>query len=217
MERARSAPGEALLVSAARYGAASCRFAAFARRRTLLIVALAVGLAVGSRGSRSIRSSIRRPAYLAIAMDVVDGRLGRVLGGYYSRSTRRSSRCRRRSASAPSSRRLTALVAGLASLPLLTRFVRRRLGASAAAAAVLVAACSPALVKASARSFRRRRATRSLGWLVALPRRRSPRGRGCGARVLRAGGVFLYPLGLVRVRAAVSRYVGARFLVMARR
>jgi len=194
-------------------------FGGIARRRTLLIVALAVGLAV--RLARLALDPLIHPdgpAYLAIAMDVVGGRFGRVLGGYYSPLYPTL-------VALPAALgvplelagRLTALLAGLAALPLLDAFVRRRLGASAAVAAVLVAAVQPALVKASAQVLPETlAATLILGWLVALPDAPAAGGVLAGlAYLARPEGVLLLPLGLVRLRARRVGYVGAALLVMA--
>ena len=190
-----------------------------ARGRTLLIAALAVGLAV--RLARLALDPLIHPdgpAYLALATEVLGGRIGHVLGNYYS-PLYPSLIALPAALGVPLelAGRLTAVVAGLASLPLLDAFVRRRLGASAATAAVLVAAVQPALVKASAQVLPETlAATLLLGWLLALPDAPVAAGGLAGlAYLARPEGVLLVPLGLFAVRARRVAYVGAALLVMA--
>ena len=190
-----------------------------ARGRTLLIVALAVGLAV-RLACLAVDPLIHPdgPAYLALATEVLGGRFGHVLGNYYS-PLYPSLIALPVALGVPLelAGRLTAIVAGLASLPLLYVFVRRRLGVSAATAAVLVAAVQPALVKASAQVLPETlAATLILGWLVALPNAPVTAGALAGlAYLARPEGVLLVPLGLFRVRARRAAYVGVALLVMA--
>src|SRR5262249_62434718 len=115
--------------------------------------------------------------------------------------------------------RATALIAGLAALPLLHALVRRGVGERAADAAVLVAAVHPALVKASAQVLPETLAgALLLAWLVA-------RGAGVagafagGTYLARPEGVLLLPLGLWRLRrgrlGALLVYAGAAVAVTA--
>src|SRR5438094_2741912 len=115
--------------------------------------------------------------------------------------------------------RATALLAGLAALPLLHVLVRRCAGERAADAAVLVAAVHPALVKASAQVLPETLAgALLLAWLVA--RRAGVAGAlAGGAYLARPEGVLLLPLGLWRLRrarlGALVLYAGAAVAVMA--
>jgi hypothetical protein len=187
------------------------------RLRTSLIVALAVGLAV--RLARLAADPLIHPdgpAYLALALDVLGGRFAHVLGGYYSPLYPAL-------VAVPAALgvplelagRLTATVAGLASLPLLHVVVRRALGPRAAAAAVLVAAVQPALVKASVQVLPETLAGAIvLAWLAALPRAAAAGALAGAAYLARPEGVLLLPLGLWRLRARRASYAAAAVLVM---
>src|SRR5207248_8752622 len=112
-----------------------------------LAVALAAGLVV--RVARLLRDPLMHPdgpAYLGLASGLLHGKVLAVLGGYYSPlypaavAGLAASGLRLELAG-----RATALLAGLAALPLVHALVRRLAGERAADAAVLLAAVHPAL------------------------------------------------------------------------
>src|SRR5205823_1052065 len=165
-----------------------------------LAAALAVGLAV--RVLRLLRDPLIHPdgpAYLGLASGLLHGKVLAVLGGYYSPlypaavAGLAASGLRLELAG-----RATALLAGLAALPLVHALVRRLAGERAADAAVLLAAVHPALVKASAQVLPETLAgALLLAWLVA--RRAAIAGAlAGGAYLARPEGVLLLPLGLWR-------------------
>jgi 4-amino-4-deoxy-L-arabinose transferase-like glycosyltransferase len=199
---------------------------ASSRHATLVLVAIAVGAVV--RSVRLAGAPLMHPdgpAYLGLAQQVLHGRVTQVLGGYYSPLYPLLI--------APFAAvgvplelagRIAATVAGLAALPLVYVVVRRLVHAEAAAAAVLVAALQPALVKSAADVLPETLAgTVVLAWLAALVH-----GRALLAGVLagtaylaRPEGVLLIPLGLVwllgrarRPRAAFA-YAALALAVMA--
>jgi len=186
-----------------------------------LAVALAAGLVV--RVARLLRDPLMHPdgpAYLELASALLHGKVLAVLGGYYSPlypaavAGLAATGLRLELAG-----RATALLAGLAALPLLHALARRCAGERAADAAVLVAAVHPALVKASAQVLPETLAgALLLAWLVA--RRAGVAGGLAGAAYLaRPEGVLLLPLGLWRLRRARLRalvlYAGAAVAIMA--
>src|SRR5256712_2866295 len=186
-----------------------------------LAAALAAGLVV--RVVRLLRDPLTHPdgpAYLDLASAVLHGKVLAVLGGYYSPlypavvAGVAATGLRLELAG-----RATALLAGLAALPLLHALARRLAGERAADAAVLVAALHPAVVKASAQVLPETLAgALLLAWLVA--RRAGVAGALPGAAYLaRPEGVLLLPLGLWRLRRARPRalvlYAGAAVAVMA--
>ena len=186
-----------------------------------LAAALAVGLAV--RVLRLLRDPLIHPdgpAYLGLASGLLHGKVLAVLGGYYSPlypaavAGLAASGLRLELAG-----RATALLAGLAALPLVHALVRRLAGERAADAAVLLAAVHPALVKSSAQVLPETLAgALLLAWLVA--RRAGVAGALAGAAYLaRPEGVLLLPLGLWRLRrarlGALVRYAGVAVAVMA--
>src|SRR6266446_3328326 len=135
-----------------------------------LAAALAAGLVV--RVVRLLRDPLIHPdgpAYLDLASAVLHGKVLAVLGGYYSPlypaavAGVAATGLRLELAG-----RATALLAGVAALPLLHALARRCAGERAADAAVLVAALHPALVKASAQVLPETLAgALLLAWLVA--------------------------------------------------
>ena len=186
-----------------------------------LAAALAVGLAV--RVLRLLRDPLIHPdgpAYLGLASGLLHGKVLAVLGGYYSPlypaavAGLAASGLRLELAG-----RATALLAGLAALPLVHALVRRLAGERAADAAVLLAAVHPALVKSSAQVLPETLAgALLLAWLVA--RRAGVAGALAGAAYLaRPEGLLLLPLGLWRLRrarlGALVRYAGVAVAVMA--
>src|SRR3989441_1133581 len=186
-----------------------------------LAAALAAGLVV--RVLRLLRDPLIHPdgpAYLDLASALLGGKVLRVLVGSYSPlypaavAGLAATGLRLELAG-----RATALLAGLAALPLLYALVRRCAGERAADAAVLVAAVHPALVKASAQVLPETLAgALLLAWLVV--RRAGVAGALAGAAYLaRPEGVLLLPLGLWRFRRARLRalvlYAGAAVAVMA--
>jgi len=188
------------------------------RRRTVLLVAVGVALVV--RVARLAADPLIHPdgpAYLAIAMDALRGRFGRVFGGYYSPLYPTL-------VAVPAglgvplelAGRLTALLFGVASLPLLHVVVGHALGGRAADVAVCVAAIQPALVKASAQVLPETLAGAIvLGWLIALRGAPIVAGALAGAAYLaRPEGVLLLPLGLWRLCARRTTYAVAAVLVM---
>ncbi len=186
-----------------------------------LAAALAAGLVV--RVVRLLRDPLIHPdgpAYLELARALLHGKVLAVLGGYYSPlypaavAGLAATGLRLELAG-----RATALLAGLAALPLVHALARRLAGGRAADAAVLVAAVHPALVKASAQVLPETLAgALLLAWLVA--RRAGVAGAlAGGAYLARPEGVLLLPLGLWRLRRAHLRalvlYAGAAVAVMA--
>ncbi len=186
-----------------------------------LAAALAAGLVL--RVVRLLRDPLMHPdgpAYLELASALLRGKVLAVLGGYYSPlypaavAGLAATGLRLELAG-----RATALLAGLAALPLLHQLVRRCAGERAADAAVLVAAVHPALVKASAQVLPETLAgALLLAWLVAR-RAGVAGGLAGGAYLARPEGVLLLPLGLWRLRRARLRalvvYAGAAVAVMA--
>src|SRR5947207_14524856 len=165
-----------------------------------LAAALAAGLVV--RVVRLLRDPLMHPdgpAYLELARALLRGKVLAVLGGYYSPlypaavAGLAATGLRLELAG-----RATALLAGLAALPLVHALARRCAGERAADAAVLVAAVHPALVKASAQVLPETLAgALLLAWLVA--RRAAIAGAlAGGAYLARPEGVLLLPLGLWR-------------------
>jgi 4-amino-4-deoxy-L-arabinose transferase-like glycosyltransferase len=169
------------------------------------------------------------PAYVGLARTVLDEGIGAVLGGYYS-PLYPITIAPLRAAGIPTelAARLVAAIAGLLALPLLWVLARRIAGDAVAAAAVLVAAVHPALVKASAQVLPETLAgALLLAWGVVLMDARGVgmvaiAGALAGATYLaRPEGVFLLVLGagwlLVRRRplTTVAVYVLATLLVMA--
>src|SRR5437867_217603 len=182
------------------------------------------------RGSRRLRPPLLLlrdplihpdgPAYLDLASGLLHGKVLAVLGGYYSPlypaavAGLAATGLRLELAG-----RATALLAGLAALPLVHALGRRLAGKRAADAAVLLAAVHPALVKSSAQVLPETLAgALLLAWLVA--RRAGVAGALAGAAYLaRPEGVLLLPLGLWRLRrarlGALVRYAGVAVAVMA--
>ncbi len=171
-----------------------------------LAAALAAGLVV--RVARLLRDPLMHPdgpAYLELARALLRGKVLAVLGGYYSPlypaavAGLAATGLRLELAG-----RATALLAGLAALPLVHALARRCAGERAADAAVLVAAVHPALVKASAQVLPETLAgALLLAWLVA--RRAGVAGALAGAAYLaRPEGVLLLPLGLWRAVAVMA-------------
>jgi len=186
-----------------------------------LAVALAAGLVV--RLARIARDPLMHPdgpAYLDLAGGLLRGKILSALGGYYS-PLYPAAVAGLAATGLPLelAGRATALLAGLAALPLLHALVRRLMDERAADAALLVAAVHPELVKASAQVLPETLAgALLLAWLVA--RRAAQAGAFAGATYLaRPEGVLLLPLGLWRRRrerlAALALYTGAALVVMA--
>jgi len=187
--------------------------------------ALAVALAVGAvlRVARLLRAPLMHPdgpAYLDLASGLLDGRVRAVLGGYYS-PLYPAAVAGLAATGLPLelAGRATALLAGLAALPLVHALVRRLVGERQADAAALVAAVHPALVKASAQVLPETLAgALLLAWLAA--RGAGVAGALAGAAYLaRPEGVLLLPLGLWRLRrerlGTLVLYASAAVVLMA--
>ena len=196
------------------------------RPRTLLLFALGIGLVV--RLARVARDPLVHPdgpAYLDLATALARGELMPVLGGYFSPLYPAAvSIVAATGLGLELAGRLTAVLAGVALLPLVYSVARRLLGESAAGATVLVAAVQPALVKSSAQVLPETLAgTLLAGWLLVLLTERDGRpataGMLAGATYLaRPEGVMLVPLGLWRFRRrprGALLYLAAALLVMA--
>src|SRR5437867_5399362 len=195
-----------------------------------LAAALAVGLVV--RVVRLLRAPLMHPdgpAYLELASGLVRGKVVAALGGYYSPLYPAAVAGLMATGLGPElAGRVTALLAGLAALPLVHALVRRLAGERAAGAAVLVAALHPTLVKASAQVLPESLAAALLlAWMAALLAARRARGLAAAgalagaAYLARPEGVLLLPLGVAAAAARRHRagglvvYVGAGLLVMA--
>jgi hypothetical protein len=172
------------------------------RQSSVLLVAIGVGAVL--RLVRLAGAPLMHPdgpAYLGLAQQLLQGRVGRVLGGYYS-PLYPGVVAAFAAVGVPLelAGRLASTAASLAALPLLHLVVRRLVGSGAATAAVLVAAVQPALVKSSADVLPETLAgTLLLGWLAALIHERPLlAGLLAGATYLaRPEGVLLVPLGLI--------------------
>jgi len=196
------------------------------RQRALLLVALGVGIVV--RLARVARDPLMHPdgpAYLDLATSLARGELLPVLGGYFSPLYPAAvAILAATGVGLERAGRLTAVLAGVALLPLVYAVTRRLLGEPAATATVLVAAVEPALVKSSAQLLPETLAGALLaGWLLALLAERDWRpvvaGMLAGATYLaRPEGVMLVPLGLWRLRRrprGALLYLAVAALVMA--
>jgi len=160
--------------------------------RVALGVAVVVGLAVRLvRVAEAPLVHPDSPAYLALAQAVRAGEWGRVLGGYYSPLYPvLIAPVAALGVPLELAGRLVATIAGVAALPLVLALARAIAGETPAAAAVLLAALSPALVKASAQVLPETLAgALLLGWGLVLAR--ATRLRAYAAAAALAGTTYL--------------------------
>jgi len=196
------------------------------RPRALVLVAVGLGLVV--RLARVARDPLVHPdgpAYLDLAASLARGEILAVLGGYFSPLYPAAvSILAATGLGLELAGRFTAVLAGVALVPLVYAAARRLVGEPAAVATALVAAVQPALVKSSAQVLPETLAgALLLGWLVASlaerPGRPATAGVLAGATYLaRPEGVMLVPLGLWRLRhrpRGALLYLAVAVLVMA--
>jgi hypothetical protein len=186
-----------------------------ASRRHWVVIVVAIGVGAAVRLARHAADPLMHPdgpAYLGLTQQLLNGRLTRVLGAYYSPLYP--------AVVAPFAAlglplelagRIAATLAGLAALPLLYVVVRRLIDAEAAAVAVAVAALHPALVKSAADVLPETLAgALVLAWLATLLYERPLLGGLLAgmAYLARPEGVLLLPLGIVWLLAR-ERRIGA--------